>query len=308
MIIFRTEGDYVITYDDGDGDVYIRYNVCEYTYTTCGDDDEDDYAHYTDSDGDCHHMSSSNQNDISISFIDEAIPYYGLVMTYNGGDSCNETHDYVLTLQLNCYQYGDDVTYEIDTSTIGYPCTPTIIMQTPASCPSYTFGTLYVFFSTYYYLFGVALILLGLFLITFGGRFYKITMFMAATFAVSAFILIITYLCLYPTYSPMWLVWMTLICSLSIGSGAGYGAQKWSRVGVLFIGTWVGGIFGCVLYVMFVHLFINDNEALAVWITIAFSAVITAVLSMVFFDYAVIIGAALGGGYSFIRVITIFCS
>jgi len=66
--------------------------------------------------------------------------------------------------------------------------------------------------------------LLGLFLLGLGGRFYKATMFMAGTFAVTAFLMLIIYVDVYPTYSPMWLVWMTLICSFGFGAGIGYAA------------------------------------------------------------------------------------
>ena len=57
-----------------------------------------------------------------------------------------------------------------------------------------------------------------------------------------------------------------------------------------------------VLYVLFIHYFVTDNQALAVWITAATCALITSILSMVFFDSAVIIGSALGGSYALIRV------
>ena len=68
------------------------------------------------------------------------------------------------------------------------------------------------------------------------------------------------------------------------------------------IGTWCGGIFGMVLYVLFIHFFVTDNAALAIWITCATSALITSILSMVFFDHACVIGSALGGSYALVRV------
>lgn len=61
-----------------------------------------------------------------------------------------------------------------------------------------------------------------------------------------------------------------------------------------------------VLYVLFVHYFVNSNEALAVWITVATAALITSILSMVFFDQACIIGSALGGSYALIRGISVY--
>ena len=43
---------------------------------------------------------------------------------------------------------------------------------------------------------------------------------------------------------------------------------------------------------------------LVLWLTIAFCAVIIAVLSMIYFDHAVIFGSALGGAYCFMRGIS----
>lgn len=87
-----------------------------------------------------------------------------------------------------------------------------------------------------------------------------------------------------------------------MGAGIGYACQKWARIGVLLIGTWIGGILGAILYSLVFYLFASNNPLLALWLTIAFCAVIIAVLSMIFFDHAVIIGSSLGGSYVFIRV------
>lgn len=51
----------------------------------------------------------------------------------------------------------------------------------------------------------------------------------------------------------MWVVWLTLVVSVGIGSGAGYATQKWARTGVLLIGTWIGGIIGAGLYSLFLY-------------------------------------------------------
>ncbi len=44
-------------------------------------------------------------------------------------------------------------------------------------CPILTLGTLWHFFNAYYYIFGIFMILGGLWLMIFGGRYFKITMF-----------------------------------------------------------------------------------------------------------------------------------
>ena len=75
---------------------------------------------------------------------------------------------------------------------------------------------------------------------------------------------------------------------------------------MLLIGTWIGGLLGAILYSLVFYLFAKNNPILALWLTIAFCAVIIAILSMIFFDHAVIIGSALGGSYVFVRGFTEF--
>lgn len=106
----------------------------------------------------------------------------------------------------------------------------------------------------------------------------------------------------YPDDIPYWAVWLNLIVCTGMGSGIGFAAAKWSRVGVLLIGAWIGGLFGGVLYTSVFHYWAEDNPILAVWLTIALTGLVVAVLSMIFFDQAVIIGSSIGGAYCFIRV------
>lgn len=100
----------------------------------------------------------------------------------------------------------------------------------------------------------------------------------------------------------MWVVWLTLVVSLIIGGGVGYGTQRWARAGVLLLGAWIGGLLGGVVYSLVVYAFVEDNPLLGLWLTILFCSIIVAVLSMIYFDHAVIFCAAIAGSYLFIRV------
>ena len=115
--------------------------------------------------------------------------------------------------------------------------------------------------------------------------------------------MVIMFVFIYPSDSPYWLVWLSLLLSLAAGAAVGHFTQKYSRAGVLLIGAWIGGLVGGILYTVFFHIFENDNPLLCLWLCIIFCSIIVAVLSMVFFDHAVIIGAAILGSYIFVRVI-----
>ena len=68
------------------------------------------------------------------------------------------------------------------------------------------------------------------------------------------------------------------------------------------IGAWIGGLFGAIMYSLLFHVFAGSNPILVLWLSIAFCGVIIAVLSMVYFDHAVIFGSGIAGAYIFSRV------
>ncbi len=83
---------------------------------------------------------------------------------------------------------------EIDQSSgIVDTCLPRVILTSKYACPVLTLGTLWHFFNYYYYIFGVSMMLGGMFLMIFGGRFYKLTMFLAGQTSVAAFITIVMF-------------------------------------------------------------------------------------------------------------------
>ena len=128
-------------------------------------------------------------------------------------------------VQLNCDQYATQTSYQLDLSSIAASeCSPRVILTSPAACPVLTLGTLWYFFNTYYYLFGVTMMLTGIFLMIFGGRMFKVTMFLAGEVSVASFIMIIMFAAVYPNNSPMWVVWLTLMVSIGMGAGIGYAA------------------------------------------------------------------------------------
>jgi len=71
---------------------------------------------------------------------------------------------------------------------------------------------------------------------------------------------------------------------------------------VLLIGLWIGGLFGALLYSMLSSVFAGGNPIGMLWMCIAFCGVIIGILSMIYFDHAVIVGSSLAGAYIFGRV------
>jgi hypothetical protein len=81
-----------------------------------------------------------------------------------------------------------------------------------------------------------------------GGKHYRVTMFLSAMISVAMAILFILFADVFPYNTPTWAVWLTLTCALGMGSGIGFAAQRWARVGVLIMGAVIGSFIGILLY------------------------------------------------------------
>jgi hypothetical protein len=92
---------------------------------------------------------------------------------------CNDTSKFELLVQLNCDYYNPKTSYSLDTSSLSNPCSPTVILSSIEACPKMTLGTLWTFFNVYYSAFGLLMMILGVYLMIFGGKHYRVTMFIA---------------------------------------------------------------------------------------------------------------------------------
>ena len=178
ILAVRSEGDYKLQYNNGKGNVEIDYNICEYAFRRCPDGGKD-YANVINENNTCSHLSSGSIHDVVVSLIDPDKGELGMKLLYKGGNYCNDTHPFSLLVQLNCDKYATVTTYDLDTSSIVYPCSPRVIMSSKEACPVFALHTLWKFFDKYNYLAGLVMVFFGLYLLIWGGRFYKITMFIA---------------------------------------------------------------------------------------------------------------------------------
>jgi len=166
--------------------------------------------------------------------------------------------------------------------------------------------SLWRFFEKYNQPIAVVLIVLGIFLMLFGGRYYRATMFLCAELGVSSVLMVLLFAALLPAGAPEWAVWLALLMSLGLGFGFGLAAMRWSRVGVLVVGTVVGSFVGLACFNTFFYKMSEGNALLGLWLTIMICATLVAGLSMLFFDNTIIIGSSLVGSYLLFRGISVF--
>lgn len=193
-------------------------------------------------------------------------------------------------------------TYALDPNSLVDPCQKRVIFTSKEACPKITLGTLWHFFSHYCIGLAIIMISLGIYFLTLGGRYYKATMILFGQISFTVVAMVSLFAWVYPNHAPEYTVWLSLIVCLGMGYGVGYLVQKYARTGVLLIGVWIGGLLGAVIYASLVSKFQTENTLIALWLTIASTSIIVAILSQVYFDHTVIVGSAIVGSYLFIRV------
>ena len=115
-----------------------------------------------------------------MSLLDEARPDNGVQLVYSGGNYCNETDYYTLTIQINCDEDATTPTYELDTDSLTYPCSPVIVMTASAGCSVGSLKALGEFFDEYDFIVALIMMAIGIFFMILGGREFKTTMFLFA--------------------------------------------------------------------------------------------------------------------------------
>ena len=207
----------------------------------------------------------------------------GLVVIYDSGDAYNDTLNYKFILQFNCEEGRENSTYVLDSDSIKTPYEYRVIIKSSHACPVMSIWELWYFFQDYDYLFGFVMLFVGGYYISVGGRFYKATMFMTATITFGLAFLLALFATVYPSYSPEWVAWITLIVGLSIGAGLGYAAQRWPFFGVLILGTILGGFLGSFIFAMGMYDFASEHPNVVLWCTMAGMAALIAIISIIFY-------------------------
>lgn len=179
-----------------------------------------------------------------LKLINENAPEMGVIMTYEGGNMCNMTHHYSLTVQINCNSNIDVTTYALDKQSLNTPCDPKVIMNTPVACPIISTGALGRFIDDYAYWLAVPFILLGGFLFTAGGKQHKATLAIFSTLSIAFGLLYFIYVVVLPYTAPTWTVWIVGFVCLGLGAGMGFASARWPPIGITFMGLSMGVFIG----------------------------------------------------------------
>lgn len=267
-----------------------------------------DHANIINANTTCNHLSKvvmdGEQKPGTLSLISEKNPGLGVIMSYEGGNMCNDTSHFSLVVQINCNPNLDKTTFGLDKESLLSPCDPKVIMNSPHACPVLSSGPLGHALEEAGFWLGIPMLLVGGYLCFVGGRFPGTTLFIFSTLAVSLIQLFFLFLFVLPNFSPIWTVPIVGIVCLGMGLGLGYGAAKWPKIGVMIMGFSLGSLLGFGIYYAFMESSVSTTTAKV--ITVVGVAVFTAIMYIIMFDYMVIITSAIFGSYILIRGLSMF--
>ena len=239
--------------------------------------------------------------------ISEESPELGVMMMYEGGNMCNETHHFSLVVQVNCNPNIETTTYALDRESLNTPCDPKVIMNSPHGCPVLSTGPLGSFIVRYAWYLGVPLLVIGMYLLSVGGRYPKTTLALFTTLAASLSSIFVLFAGVFPKNSPAWSVLVVGFVTFSMGGGLGYGAAKWPRIGIVSMGLSLGSLIGYTVYWLFLESHLANSDSLLLqWAVVAITGLTTGIICIFLFDYAVIITSSIFGAYSLIRGVSMY--
>jgi hypothetical protein len=166
------------------------------------------------------------------------------------------------------------------------------------ACPKLNYYILSYFFEKYKNFLGLIIIVVGIFLLVFGAKFLKVTMFIAGIIGSLTIITLLVFNLF--TVSSDTTVWIILAVSVCIGLGLSYALINLFKLFVMIVGGYMGYTLGIFLY-QFVLNFIHGSPEVIFWVTIIICIVLCAALALWATKHVLIIGTCITGGYAIVR-------
>jgi len=191
------------------------------------------------------------------SFIDQTNSSKGMILTFPVHESKNQKSTFRVLLECNPKISAKDIEWRLDIqSNIDLSGQNIVIHGEGApGCPSVTLDGIIKFFEDNKHFFAVIFFFIGLFALLAGLRFFNVTIFILASFAVSLALTVVIFLItnIGETEGGRWVVFV--IC-VFIGLTSGYVAVKIEKIGFFVLGAVLGGIGALFLHTALIH-FLN---------------------------------------------------
>lgn len=250
-----TDYDYNVTYKgtkEKPNNFTVFFNICEYTKHKCSTKDSTDSAHFININNTCSHATDKSLSDQKVYLQNSNYPDYGLKLKFLNGQKCTNDLNYALEVQINCVPDAEKTTFTFDEESIKKnECHPKVIMTSAAGCPVFSMGPLWKWSDHNKYIVGTVLLLIGALLILLGPKRTTASLSLTAFFGMFCFVILFLHGFVMPFWTPEWMVWITIVMAVLIGVGAAVGVVIWPKGGVISVGIVLGTITGTLVYIMF---------------------------------------------------------
>lgn len=273
----------------------IDFNFCK--QVKCGDKEAYGVMNRP---GSCSPLTDDINNPIESIIGNQSL---SLLFNYTGEEKCfgDPRKKYTFELRLICSEKEEDFVWVRDALN---PCRIVIEKKTDSGCPILKAGGLWSFFDTYKYFLPPFLVAIGLFLMLFGAKFIKATMFVfifITTFIVSFFLI---YLFFVPLDASNWTIILVVAICLLISLIAAYFTTACMNVGAFLVGFWLGALIATLLFETIIYRI--TAEPVVLYIMVIIFGIIAGILAVKFLEMAMIIATSFIGAYLLVKGLSIY--
>ncbi len=210
---------------------------------------------------------------------------------------------------MKCDEQHKTPTTKIDAASVATDsCSPKVIMETSQACQTSSYALVGEFIEDLGPLLGLILITAGSVITFFGAYWQKLFMLVTSAAAVTAYILVIEYSFIVPSFAPNWWHYAAWGVAIAIGTIVGLMAAVYINMGLILVGFALGTTGAFIVYDAFlIHIFEHeDAQAYALWAIIIFSSVCCAILTYYIYKHMLVLASAIIGGFCLMRGFSIF--
>ena len=150
---------------------------------------------------------------------------------------------------------------------------------------------------------GGVIMAVGIFLIVFGAKFVKVTLFVTGVFT-SITVFAVVYFTIFTANSAV-TVWYVLGVGLVVGIALSYFLIQITNAFFMVIGGYMGYTLGIFLYNLVLYK-IQGDPKVVFWVTIIACVIFFAIISLWFVKHIMIIATSVCGGYAIVRGMSLY--
>lgn len=298
-----------LQFENGMGDK-VYYNFCGETIENCGTSTVMAGKQKEDP-KECKTFAGGADKFNHFSLLDKTNASLGVMVKLSAGEKCPTSktgEQYQVVFNITCNPFGDKgklVLHPEDMMMFDFTkCSNTLRGASREGCPQLNYYIISYFMNEYNIFIGIFAILVGFFLVAYGGKFLKVTVFVIVTLScVTLSLMFIFGIWQFEKASSVWIV---IGVSAFIGLFLSWFLIKSISAFFMILGAYLGYMLGLFAYNIGLNRITIGSPTLVYWITIAACIITGALIALCLVKHILIIGTSITGAYLVIRGISLY--